>query len=169
MPSFIFSYVNYISKICRSFVLKPLNVDQYPRSIPLTNTPSTPWLTLDRQLINISIDSCSIIDLFSIDAYKSADSQRLSPNVDEVSIKCQPSINWNVDQVLIKMLTRGIKRQWIVDAITTHDPNILQIFPIQNFLSSITKFSRYSKHWLLHIYFISNNRLNCFSLWSTKS
>ena len=105
-----------------------------------------------------------MIDLFSIDAYESAVSRRLSPNVDQVSIECQPSINLDVDQVPIKMLTKGINRQWITDPITTHDPNILQIFPIQKFHSSITKFTRYSKHWLLQIYFISNNRLHCFSL-----
>ena len=49
-----------------------------------------------------------MIDLFSIDAYESADSRRLSPNVDQVSIECQPSINWDVDQVPVKMFTKGI-------------------------------------------------------------
>lgn len=68
----------------------------------------------------------------------------------QMLIKCQPSINWDVDQAVpIKMLTKGIDQQWITDAISTNHPNILQIFPIQNFYSSITKFTKYSKHWLI--------------------
>ena len=61
------------------------------------NTPSSLWLTLDWQ------------------------------TVDQVSMECWPSIDWDFDRALIKMSIVGIGRQLIADVISTHDHNHLVI------------------------------------------
>ena len=86
-------------------------VDQYPRS--------TSRSILDRHSIDTSVDtpstSRSTVDYFQ----HSADYQ---PTVDQVSFKCRPRLNRDVDREPIEMLIEGIDRYSTADAFSTHDP-----------------------------------------------
>lgn len=42
--------------------------------------------------------------------------------VDQGLNRCLASINWDVNWVLIEMLTKGMDWHWTVDALSTNDP-----------------------------------------------
>lgn len=89
----------------------PLNdtLDQH-----LIDTPSIPRLTRDGHSIDISVNSRLIFDWCMWVAW------HLALTTDRLMIKCRPSIDWVVDEVLIK----GIDWHLTVDTFSTQDPYI---------------------------------------------
>jgi len=75
------------------------------------DTPSTPWLTLDQQTIDISVDSWQLTgeSWLIFDRFIWAN-QHLADywlTFDQVSIECRPSVNSDVDQGYQLTLDRG--------------------------------------------------------------
>lgn len=96
--------------------------------IPLFNT----WSTLDRHSINTSVDTWWTLHRHLSQQSTNFRLMHVScltlgtdywPTDDQVSIKCRPSINWVVDEVLIK----GIDWHSTVDTFNTQDPYIFSI------------------------------------------
>jgi len=95
-------------------------LDRYPRSIPSINPQSIlNWhsidtlvdtrMTLHRHLGRQSVESGLIFDRLIWVGRHSANHQR---TVDQVSIECWPSINLDVDRVVIKMSIKGIDQEY---------------------------------------------------------